>query len=225
MVQKESCRTRGRPRQYDPEVALGRALELFWDRGFAATSLDDLSEAMGMNRPSVYAAFGDKHDLFVKALRVYQEAGQEALLRALDPERPLRESLHDCFSAILAQYLSGEGATRGCFMFAVATTEAVADPAIRAMVADGTRGFDTAFEARLELARSRREIASTADPATLARLATGLVHTLSVRARAGEKRAALQKIIDDFLLVICGPPIEGRVGKRATARSRKTPHG
>jgi AcrR family transcriptional regulator len=213
MVQKQRP-PRGRPRLYDPDVALARAMDVFWDRGFAATSLDDLGEAMGMNRPSVYAAFGDKHELFVKTLRRYQEAGQDGLRRALAPQRPLRESLRDLFSMLLARYLSGEQVPRGCFMFTVAITEAVQDPAVRAVVADAMRAFDAAFEARFEIARHQGEIAPTADPVALARLASGLVHTLSVRARAGEKRPTLQTVIDAFLIALCGPDANGRRSTR-----------
>ena len=63
MVQKADSR-RGRPRAYDPETALSQAMAVFWDAGYAATSLDDLSAATGMNRPSLYGAFGDKHALY-----------------------------------------------------------------------------------------------------------------------------------------------------------------
>jgi AcrR family transcriptional regulator len=199
---------RGRPRQYDPDVALARAMEVFWDRGYAATSLDDLGEAMGMNRPSVYAAFGDKHELFVKALSLYRETGHDKLRRALAPDRPLLESMRDVFSMLLSTYLSGAGAQRGCFVFALATPEAVRDPAIRALLACAVSAFDAAFEARFKLARKRGEIAPSADPAALARLASGLAHTLSVRARSGEKRRALRKVTDAFLAAMCAPPAE-----------------
>ena len=67
MVQKEKVR-RGRPRAYDPERALAQATAAFWDAGYSATSLDDLSAATGMNRPSLYGAFGDKHALYLKAI-------------------------------------------------------------------------------------------------------------------------------------------------------------
>ena len=75
MVQKtdSSPRRRGRPRAYDPDVALSRAVETFWAHGYAGTSLDDLSAAMGMNRPSLYAAFGDKRDLYLKSLAFYRQ--------------------------------------------------------------------------------------------------------------------------------------------------------
>src|ERR1700733_3259545 len=78
MVQKSveaaapEAKRRGRPRSYEPDVALGQAMEAFWKSGYAATSLDDLSAATGMNRPSLYAAFGDKQDIYVKAYQKYR---------------------------------------------------------------------------------------------------------------------------------------------------------
>ena len=87
-----SARMRGRPRQYDPERALAQAAEAFWKHGYAATSLDDLVAATGMNRPSLYAAFGDKRDLYLKTLTRYQQQSRAigAQITADDP--PLRVS-------------------------------------------------------------------------------------------------------------------------------------
>ena len=83
MVQKKTSepKRRGRPRAYDPAQALARAADTFWKAGYAGTSLDDLSEATGMNRPSLYAAFGDKRDLYLKTLEHYREESR-ALARA-----------------------------------------------------------------------------------------------------------------------------------------------
>src|ERR1700677_3548464 len=90
-------RARGRPRDYDPEIALTRAMDLFWASGYAATSLDDLSGAMGMNRPSIYAAFGDKEALYRQALDHYQTGVRAAIKEALAEERPLRQALGDFY--------------------------------------------------------------------------------------------------------------------------------
>src|SRR5882762_9538829 len=85
---------RGRPRAYDPQTALARAREAFWDSGFAATSLDELSAATGMKRPSLYGAFGHKRALYGQALDGYQSASRAAMRRALDPSRSLAEGLN-----------------------------------------------------------------------------------------------------------------------------------
>src|SRR5882672_6708599 len=82
---------RGRPRAYQPEIALGKALDLFRRGGFAATSLDDLSAATGMNRPSLYGAFGDKRELYIKSYRRYREDARAAMQDIFREEQPIRQ--------------------------------------------------------------------------------------------------------------------------------------
>src|SRR6478672_12684769 len=81
---------RGRPRAYQPEVALAKALDLFRRDGFAATSLDDLSAVTGMNRPSLYGAFGDKRELYIKSYQRYRDDARGAMLEVFRAEAPLR---------------------------------------------------------------------------------------------------------------------------------------
>src|SRR5271154_7507538 len=82
---------RGRPRAYEPDVALGKALDLFRKDGFAATSLDDLSVATGMNRPSLYGAFGDKRELYIKSYHRYRDDARAAMIDIFRGELPIRE--------------------------------------------------------------------------------------------------------------------------------------
>ena len=95
MVQKgfEQVRRRGRPRSFDVADALDRARAVFWNLGFAATSLDDLAAATGLNRPSLYAAFGDKHALYLAALERSRSEATTAVAGALAMEAPLRRVL------------------------------------------------------------------------------------------------------------------------------------
>src|SRR3954453_9055908 len=81
---------RGRPRDYQPEVALGKALDLFRKDGFAATSLDDLSAATGMNRPSLYGAFGDKRERYIKAFAPYRTDARPAMAHIFRTELPIK---------------------------------------------------------------------------------------------------------------------------------------
>src|SRR5881392_1944302 len=106
MVQKEARpvksdppKRRGRPRAYDPQVALARAAEVFWKAGYAGTSLDDLAAATGMNRPSLYAAFGDKRDLYLKTLEYYRDESR-ALARAAMADNPTLRVLLTRFYAV-----------------------------------------------------------------------------------------------------------------------------
>jgi TetR/AcrR family transcriptional regulator, copper-responsive repressor len=204
MVQKEQKR-RGRPPAYVPEVALARATKAFWESGFAATSLDDLAAATGMNRPSLYGAFGDKHALYLKALIAYWEAGRSAMADALAPDRPLREGLRRVYAMALDLYFPRDERPRGCFLIGTGTTEAMRDADVRATLAEALREIDAAFEARLRLGQGRGELAAGADPHVLAKLAGATLHTLALRSRAGESRPELEELADGAVALICGP--------------------
>src|ERR1700693_6231165 len=99
---------RGRPRAYQPEIALGKALDLFRKDGFAATSLDDLSAATGMNRPSLYGAFGDKRELYLKSYARYRADARAAMIDIFRHELPIRERLGRIYAVALDIYLSGD---------------------------------------------------------------------------------------------------------------------
>src|ERR1700744_5703588 len=95
---------RGRPRAYEPDVALGKALDLFRKDGFAATSLDDLSAATGMNRPSLYGAFGNKRELFIKSYQRYRDDARASVAEIFRSEQPIRERLARIYSVALDIY-------------------------------------------------------------------------------------------------------------------------
>ena len=196
---------RGRPRAYDPQAALQRATDSFWRSGYSGTSLDEICAATGMNRPSLYAAFGDKHTLYLKALEHYWQLGLVTMREALaDRDRPLAEVLMRAYDAQLSIYFSGEGRPRGCFAVGTATTEAVEDPEIRSALAGGLRALDAALEARLRIARETGELKADADPAALAMVASATLHTIAIRARAGVPRTELREIARKAVSVICG---------------------
>lgn len=209
MVQKskgEQPKPRGRPRAYDPHTALGQVIESFWNSGYSGTSLDDISAATAMNRPSLYAAFGDKQALYLKSLDRYWDLGLAAMREALLPGVALEEALLRAYDSALSIYFSGNGAPRGCFGIGTALTEAVHDPEIRAALANGLRALDEGFEARIRASHAAGELKSDADPATLAFLASATLHTIAIRARAGASRAKLRKLARNAVAVICAQP-------------------
>jgi TetR/AcrR family transcriptional regulator, copper-responsive repressor len=195
---------RGRPRAYQPEVALARALDVFWKEGFAGTSLDDLSAATGMNRPSLYGAFGDKRELYIKSYEAYRDRARARMGEAFAVELPLRDMLERIYSIALDMYLSGKDGPRGCFTVMTATSEAVFDPAIREMVISGLVETDRFFARIFRRAQERGELAASADPQVLAHLASATLHTIAVRSRAQVSRAELDAIVKGALDVICG---------------------
>ena len=193
---------RGRPRAYQPEIALGKALDLFRKGGFAATSLDDLSAATGMNRPSLYGAFGDKRELYIKSYARYRADARAAMLDIFREELPIRKRLQRIYAVALDIYLSGEAGPRGCFTVMTAASEAVADSEIRAMVLEGFAELDKAFAACFRLAKDKGELPASADPVVLAQLASATVHTIAIRARARVPRKELEAIVNGAIEVM-----------------------
>jgi TetR/AcrR family transcriptional regulator, copper-responsive repressor len=195
---------RGRPRAYEPDVALGKALDLFRRGGFAATSLDDLSAATGMNRPSLYGAFGDKRELYIKSYQRYRDDARAAMIDIFRGEAPLRERLQRIYAIALDIYLSGELGPRGCFTVMTAASEAVADPEIRAMALEGFVELDKAFATCFRLAKEKGELTNGADATVLAHLASATIHTIAIRARARVPRKELEAIVNGAIDVMCG---------------------
>ncbi len=210
MVQKSSkpatARPRGRPRQYDPERALAAAAKVFWKKGYAAASLDDLAAATDMNRPSLYAAFGDKRDLYLKTLNRYREQSRAATLRLLDDHPTLRVFLKRFYDAALDIYLSSGNDARGCYSISTAPAQATTDPAVRAFLVESVEATDAFLTGLIGKARDRGEIAATAEPSVLAQIATATLHTIAVRARAGVSRKELEALAAGAIDVICGSP-------------------
>jgi TetR/AcrR family transcriptional regulator, copper-responsive repressor len=194
---------RGRPRAYQPDVALGKALDLFRRDGFAATSLDDLSTATGMNRPSLYGAFGDKRELYIKSYQRYRDDARAAMAEIFRDELPVRERLQRIYAVALDIYLGGES-PRGCFTVMTAASEAVADPDIRAMALEGFVELDKAFAACFRRAKENGELPDSADVTALAHLASATIHTIAIRARARVPREELEAIVQGALDVMCG---------------------
>lgn len=207
MAQKEISekKTRGRPRAYDPQAALEQALGVFWKSGYAGASLDGIATAAGMNRPSLYAAFGDKHSLYIKAFEQYWEVAAAAMHAALaDNSLSLKDALMGFYEGQLSIYFSGEGEPRGCFAIVTATSEAVEDPEIRQILVERFALLDAELEARLRQAIDRGELPADADPQALTTLASALLHSISIRARTGKPRDELTALARNAVKVICG---------------------
>jgi TetR/AcrR family transcriptional regulator, copper-responsive repressor len=216
-------RPRGRPRSFDPDIALDRALEVFWSRGFAASSLDELCAAMGIARPSLYAAFGDKQDLYLAIVQRFRDTLAADYRAAMLSADTYRGGILAYLRAAIARYTSGDAA-RGCLAVCTATAEAAVHPRIREALAAVLAELDAAFEATLQRAVARGELPASADIATLAALLSATQHSLAVRARAGASTAELRQRAAGAVATVFGvgsPPRPARAVRRAPA-SRAT---
>jgi TetR/AcrR family transcriptional repressor of nem operon len=186
---------RGRPRTFDTEAAVERAMGVFWSRGYHGTALPDLLRATKLSRGSLYAAFGGKHALFLRALDRYIA---DALAR-IDVELGPRHGPVDGLRAYLAGYVertSGAGGRRGCLLVATAMELAGHDPDVETRI----RGFFKAMETKLAGAFARAkaagELATGVEPTSAARILVCFVEGLRVTGKTGPTRTTSQATAD-----------------------------
>lgn len=179
---KMSTKPRGRPRAYDPQAVLQQVLQTFWVKGHADTSLDDLCEAAGVNKASLYAGLGDKAQLYRLALQAYVKQVGEGMVAVLDePGLPLTQALERLMAQTVTLYQGG----RGCFMVSTAPMVAWQDEAVRTLMQQALAGQAAMLAARFERAVREGELIGPMPATALAGLVTALMHSLSLRARAG----------------------------------------
>jgi AcrR family transcriptional regulator len=184
----------GRPRAFDPDTALEAALRVFWKKGYEGTALSDLTEAMGINRPSIYATFGNKEALFRKALDRYSERMTNFTAAAL--KEPTARAVAERLMVGTADLLSCPENPKGCLMVqgALACGEE-ADPIRKELIARRATG-EAALRERFERAKVAGDLPAEADPRDLARYVMAVMHGMSVQAAGGANRADLQGVID-----------------------------
>ncbi len=191
-------RKRGRPRAYDPDEVLEKALELFWMKGFAATSLDDLVEATGVNRPSLYAGFGDKESLYLKAMERYHRQIAERLDEVLTCQGctgGIRGIIQRYFDVMIRAYTGEAEHPLGCAFMCTALTDAPQHESILEMLQGTIESFDRRFERFFSTAKDMGFLSPAADPKLLTQFISGMTSNLLVRARAGASRAELEVIV------------------------------
>ena len=187
----------GRPRAFDADEALDRALQVFWRQGYEGASLSDLTEAMGISRTSMYAAFGNKEDLFRKALERYASGPASYTEKALEQPTARAVARHLLEGAILTT--TARGGPAGCLSVQGALATGAPGQGAREALIMWRRKGENALRERFARARAEGDLPPDADPATLARYVVTLVYGIAVQAATGTPREALRQIIDTAL--------------------------
>jgi TetR/AcrR family transcriptional repressor of nem operon len=184
----------GRTKQFDHHAALDQAMELFWQRGYHATSIQDLVDQLGVNRQSLYDTFGGKDELFRAALERYRELQGAPMRRCLERQAPVSEVLREFFGHAVGYLMKNEG--KGCLLVNTATELAGHDDEIFQLCAGNARELEAAFAGLLARAQREGEIDTERSPVQLARFLINTMNGLAVTAKATRDRKMLNDIVD-----------------------------
>lgn len=199
METKKSRGVQGRPRAFNIDIALEQALLLFWRKGYLGTSLTDLTEAMGINRPSLYAAFGNKETLFRKALDRYRDQHTTYLRDAL--EEPTARRVIERIMQGVVDLVTNPGNPSSCLMTHSLLACADPDDPLHQELAERRAAGEIAIRDRFARAISEGDLPSDADPAALARFVLTVNAGLSVQAAGGANRTELLQVVQMALQV------------------------
>ena len=190
--------TRGRPRSFDRDLALRRAMIAFWERGYEGTSISDLTVAMGINSPSLYAAFGSKEQLFREAVELYEATEGGGPVRAMVEQSTARAS----FEAILrgnVETFADPSTPPGCMIVLAAAAGAVGNAEVRDFLADNRREVVTMLAARVERGIDEGDVPPGTDARALATFYATVLQGLSIQSRDGAPAAALHAVVDSSM--------------------------
>ena len=190
----QTSKKRGRPPAFDHDEALEQALHLFWRHGYEGTSMAELMQAMGMNKPSIYAAFGNKEALFGKALQRYLSGPVAYAAEAL--QSPTAREVVEKFLVGSVTLLAGLPTPQGCLIVQGALSCGEGSALIRQELAAHRKRFEAALCRRFEQAREEGEFAAGVRPADLARFVATVHQGLSVQAASGATKQEMMAVVE-----------------------------
>ncbi|MBR2814294.1 MAG: TetR/AcrR family transcriptional regulator [Reyranella sp.] len=189
----------GRPRSFDRDAALLAAMRTFWARGYEGTSIQDLVEAMGVNKPSLYATFGCKEEIFREAVELYDRLEGRATSQSLGEAATAREAVEAMLRSNARAYTAGEG-PRGCMIVLSSLLGAPENESVRRFLADNRLSGERMLRDRLSRGIAEGDLSPSADIDRLAAFYTTVLEGLSIQARDGASRKKLNAIIDASML-------------------------
>ena len=190
---------RGRPREFCPEVALAAALRVFWKHGYEAASISELTEAMGITRPSLYACFGNKEALFRKAFELYEREKLSYVRSAL--EAPTARGVAERLLRGAIEIQCSDGDPQGCLGVISSVTCGGEAESVRSEVLARRASSDAALVARFARAKAEGDLPDSIEPDALACYLTTMMQGMAVKAAAGTPRAVLERLADTTLAV------------------------
>lgn len=187
--------SQGRPLEFNPDEAIDRGVELFWSKGYEATSLSDLLDDMKISKSSFYQAFGSKHELFEQCLARFRERQVTRMRAALDGSASAKRFIRSMLAAIVADAAKME-TPKGCLIMNTATEFAGRDAAVARLVSHATSDFADVFAAAIRRAQRDGEIAPERDAEALARYVVSTISGLKTMVKAGFSPKAVDEVVE-----------------------------
>lgn len=187
--------SQGRPLEFDPKIALQKAMEVFWCRGYEAASLQNLLAAMDISKSSFYQAFGSKHEVFERCLLLFRERQVDQMIKVLAKSQSAKEFLRDMLQSA-AREAASSNSPKGCLIMNTATEFSGRDAVISGLVGEGTRQFAEVFQTAIERAQSAGEIDPDKNAEVLSRYIVTTMSGLKTMAKAGMPAAAIEDVAE-----------------------------
>ncbi len=184
-----------RPREFDESEVLEKAMQVFWTHGYEASSLNDLTRAMGLSKSSLYDTFGSKHDLFLAAIDYYRDNVTGRVRSAADLDAPARHVIKAILGRAVDRILAPDG-RRGCFLNNTAVEVGMHDPEARARCQSGMAVMEQTMHKLVVRGQSEGDISPAKSARALARFMTSTVNGLMVIGKANPDRAVLDDIVE-----------------------------
>ncbi|WEX76529.1 TetR/AcrR family transcriptional regulator [Sinorhizobium numidicum] len=196
---KKASSTVGRPRTFDRDSALMEAMRVFWSRGYEGTSIQDLVEAMGVNKPSLYATFGCKEELFREAVELYERTEGLHVTRSLERATSARAAVEEMLRTNAVAYTDA-AKPRGCMIVLSSLLGAPENEEVRRFLAENRLNGERSLKQRLQRGIAEGDLPPSADVDRLAAFYTTVLEGLSIQARDGASPEKLSSIIDAAML-------------------------
>jgi TetR/AcrR family transcriptional repressor of nem operon len=183
-----------RTKNFDTQIVLEKALKLFWEKGYHATSIEDLVQNLGINRASLYDTFGDKHQLFLQVLEKYRQDYAEMVIKIIAEDRPIREKLDNLLSGLIEANLEKTSLNKGCMMVNTTTELALQDPIIAEIVLENRQKVEEAFSIAFEIAQDKGEISNKHNSKALASFYFSIFNGLQVNVLIQLDKMAMENV-------------------------------
>jgi TetR/AcrR family transcriptional repressor of nem operon len=190
-----------RPREFDTTEALGKAMDVFWSKGYEATTLCDLLDAMDLSKSSFYDTFGSKHEVFLDSIEHYKKTMTSQITGVASLEQPARKLIESLFDRAVSR-ITEEGGQRGCFLNNCSVEVALHDPQAAKLIDGGIGLVEDTFFVLVERGQREGDIASDKEARALARFLTSSLNGLMVIAKTNPDPEGLADIARQSMVVL-----------------------